>query len=62
VVSFAERVTRKLNLIRSKDRYATVASRTLMVHVRTAIVSEYGSISSRRKESRIRPETDRDQE
>ncbi len=62
VVSFAERVTRKLNLIRSKDRYATVASRTLMVHVRTAIVSEYGSIGSRRKEPRIRPETDRDQE
>ncbi|HZJ02614.1 MAG TPA: LysR family transcriptional regulator [Thermoleophilia bacterium] len=43
-VPFAERVTRRLNLIRSKDRYATVASRTLMVHVRAAILSDHGSL------------------
>ncbi|MHB9149199.1 MAG: LysR family transcriptional regulator [Thermoleophilia bacterium] len=42
-VPFSQRITRRLNLVRSKDRYATVAARTLMVHVRTAILSGYGS-------------------
>lgn len=44
MVPFAETLTRQLNLIRSKDRYATVASRALMVHVRATILSSFGSV------------------
>ncbi len=34
-----ENVTRVLNLIRRKDRYATVATRALMVHARSVLLS-----------------------
>lgn len=39
VVPLTEPLTRVLNLIRSKDRFATVATRALMVHVRTVLLA-----------------------
>ena len=43
-VPFSDGLVRRLNLIRSKDRYATVASRTLMVHVRASVLSIASSL------------------
>lgn len=39
IVSFEEPLTRTLNLVRAKDRYATVATRALMVHVRANMLA-----------------------
>ncbi|NLT34397.1 MAG: LysR family transcriptional regulator [Gaiellales bacterium] len=39
IVSFEEPLTRALNLVRGKDRYATVATRALMVHVRANMLA-----------------------
>jgi hypothetical protein len=39
VVPLTEPLARVLNLIRSKDRFATVATRALMVHVRTVLLA-----------------------
>lgn len=44
LLPFKEPLTRQLNLIRSKDRYVTVAARALMVHVRSTILSSWGSV------------------
>lgn len=44
LVPFTEHPSRQLNLIRSKDRYVTVAARALMVHVRSTILSSFGSV------------------
>jgi len=41
-IPFDEPLTRTLNLVRAKDRYATVATRALMVHVRTTMVKAFG--------------------
>ena len=38
-IPFEEPLTRSLNLVRAKDRYATVATRALMVHVRANMLS-----------------------
>lgn len=38
VIPFDEPITRDLNLIRAKQRYASVATRALMVHIRTSIL------------------------
>jgi DNA-binding transcriptional LysR family regulator len=43
-VTFEEGLTRDLNLIRAKDRYATVATRALMVHVRTTLLSTFSTM------------------
>jgi DNA-binding transcriptional LysR family regulator len=43
-VALEEGLTRDLNLIRAKDRYATVATRALMVHVRTTLLSTFASL------------------
>jgi LysR family hydrogen peroxide-inducible transcriptional activator len=37
-----EALTRELNLIRGKHRYAAVATRALMVHVRTTMLADFG--------------------
>ncbi len=39
LVPFTEPLTRDLNLIRNRDRYASVATRALMVHIRTSALS-----------------------
>lgn len=39
IISFEEPLTRSLNLIKAKDRYATVAARALIVHVRAHMLS-----------------------
>lgn len=44
LVPFTEPLTRQLNLIRSKDRYVTVAARALMVHVRSTMLSSFGAV------------------
>lgn len=44
VIPFTETLRRQLNLVRSKDRYVTVAARALMVHVRSTILSSLGSV------------------
>jgi DNA-binding transcriptional LysR family regulator len=38
-VPFSDGLVRRLNLIRSRDRYATVAARTLMVHVQASVLA-----------------------
>jgi DNA-binding transcriptional LysR family regulator len=43
-VPFEEGLTRDLNLIRAKDRYAAVATRALMVHVRTTLLSTFATM------------------
>ena len=45
VLPFEEAITRDLNLIRSKGRYATVASRAFMVHMRTQVVSRFTTLA-----------------
>lgn len=42
-IPFEEGLTRELNLIRGRERYATVATRALMVHVRTTLLSTFSS-------------------
>jgi len=44
LVPFTEPLSRQLNLVRSKDRYVTVAARALMVHVRSTILSTFSSV------------------
>ena len=39
IVPFEEPITRSLNLVQAKDRYATVATRALVVHVRASMLS-----------------------
>ncbi len=39
IVPFEDLLTRSLNLIRAKERYATAATRALMVHVRATMLS-----------------------
>ncbi len=41
-IPLEEALTRDLNLIRGKHRYAAVATRALMVHVRTTILADFG--------------------
>jgi len=43
-IPFAVPLTRVITLVRAKGRYATVASRALMVHVRTTILSTFSSV------------------
>ncbi len=43
-IPFAEPLFREINMIRAKGRYATVASRALMVHSRTAMLSMFADI------------------
>jgi DNA-binding transcriptional LysR family regulator len=45
VLPFEEMVTRDLNLIRSKGRYATVAARALMVHMKTQLVHSFANLT-----------------
>lgn len=45
IVPFEEPLTRSLNLIRAKDRYATVATRALMVHVRATMLAASSSMT-----------------
>jgi LysR family transcriptional regulator, hydrogen peroxide-inducible genes activator len=45
-IPLEEALTRDLNLIRGKHRYAAVATRALMVHVRTTILADFGSPES----------------
>src|SRR5665811_2394619 len=45
-VPFAESLTRNLNLIRGKDRHATVAARTLMIHARSTLLSEFTEVGT----------------
>jgi LysR family transcriptional regulator, cyn operon transcriptional activator len=47
-LAFEERLTRDLNLIRSKGRYATVAARALMVHIRTQLVKTFTTLNEPR--------------
>ena len=41
-IPLEQALTRDLNLIRGKHRYAAVATRALMVHVRTTILADFG--------------------
>ena len=43
-ISFDEPLTRELNVVRAKDRYSTVATRALIVHVRTTMLSSFSSV------------------
>jgi DNA-binding transcriptional LysR family regulator len=43
-IPLQEGLTRDLNLVRTRDRYATVATRALMVHVRTTLLSTFASM------------------
>ena len=45
-IPLVEALTRDLNLIRGRHRYAAVATRALMVHVRTTIVADFGGAES----------------
>ncbi len=45
VIPFEEPVYRDLNLVKSKDRYATVATRALMVHVRATMLAAAPSMA-----------------
>ena len=48
VLPFEEPITRDLNLIRSKGRYATVAARAFIVHMRTQLVSRFTTLAKPR--------------
>jgi len=43
-IPFTVPLTRAITLVRAKGRYATVASRALMVHVRTTILSTFVTV------------------
>lgn len=45
-VPFSEPFTRTLNLITGKDRHTTVAARTLMVHIRSTLLSDFPEVGT----------------
>ena len=45
-IPFREPFTREINLIKARDRYTTVATRALMVHVRTMVLSTFAGVGN----------------
>jgi LysR family transcriptional activator of glutamate synthase operon len=45
-IPFEHPLTRELNIVRAKDRYATVAARALLVHVRTSMLSTFTAVGT----------------
>lgn len=43
-IPFDDPLTRTLNVVRAKDRYSTVATRALIVHVRTTMLSSFSAL------------------
>lgn len=58
-IPFTEPFTRTINLVRAKDRYATVASRALMVHARTTILSTFATVGHPTRPPMAPPREDR---